>query len=220
MLPDDPTTFVQVAEVTKVTEIRVPSGRLIVASPWPEDDDPELRRRAGRELRERIPPGVFRVEAAWTQAPYEFTGERFDGREVAAIRLRVTDAPVARWDMALGVEDEIERVRPGDRVGFNSETNMGCFADATAWPSLTDPFRRFWQESPGSPKQGRDTVTLADDWFERASDDTHRADLVTFPAEGTSVVWLGRTATGSIASVVVADGYRSRTDTPPTDSSD
>ncbi|MFG2368130.1 DUF4241 domain-containing protein [Streptomyces mirabilis] len=218
-LPDDPMSFIQVVEVTEVTEIRIPSGRLIVDSPWPEEDDPELKTRVGRELEERIPPGVFRVEAAWTQAPYEFMGEHFDGREVAAIRLRVTDAPVVRWEMALGVEDDIERIRPGDRVGFNSETNMGSFADAATWPSLTDPFRGFWQESPGGPMKGRNTVTLFDGWFERASDDTHEADLVTFPAEGTSVVWLGRTATRSIASVVVADGYHSCVVTLSADSS-
>jgi hypothetical protein len=62
-------------------------------------------------------------------------------------------------------------------------------------------------------------VTLFDGWFERASDDTHEADLVTFPAEGTSVVWLGRTATGSIASVVVADDYHSCVVTLSADSS-
>lgn len=185
-LPDDPTTFIQVAEVTEVTEIRVPSGRLIVDSPWPEEDDPELRTRVGRELRERIPPGVFRVEAAWTWAPHEFMGEHFDGREVTAIRLRVTDAPVVRWETALDVEEDIDRIRPGDKAGFNSETNMGSFADAAAWPSLTDPFRMFWQQSPGVPSKDRhDIVTLFDGWFERVSDDTHQADLVTFPAEGT-----------------------------------
>ncbi|MQS16458.1 DUF4241 domain-containing protein [Streptomyces kaniharaensis] len=207
--PDDPTTFVQVAEVREVTTIRIPSGRLIVDSPWPEDDDPELTVRVGRELAERIPPGNYRVEAAWTQAPYEFMGERFDGREVAAIRLCITETPVMSWEMAIGVGDDIETIRPGDRIGFTSETNMGSFSDAAAWPALTGPFREFWRRQQAGNRQPRDTESLFDDRFERASEEGHGADLVTFPAEGPSVVWLGRTGTGVIASVAVADGYHS-----------
>lgn len=207
--PDDPETFVQVVEVTEVTTIRVPSGRLIVDSPWPEDDDPELETRVGRELAERIPPGIFRVEAAWTEAPYEFMGERFDGREVAAIRLCVTEAPVVGWEMALSVADDIETLRPGSRIGFNSETNMGSFADAVAWPTLTAPFREFWRGCQTGNRQPRETESLFDDYFERVSDEEHEADLVTFTAEGLSVVWLGRTESGAIASVAVADGYHS-----------
>ncbi|GGV90045.1 hypothetical protein GCM10010228_77680 [Streptomyces massasporeus] len=206
---DDPETFVQVVEVTEVTTIRVPSGRLIVDSPWPDDEDPELETRVGRELAERIPPGVFRVEAAWTEAPYEFMGERFDGREVAAIRLCITEAPVAGWEMALGVEDDIDTLRPGSRIGFNSETNMGSFSDAVAWPTLTAPFREFWKGCQTGTRQPRETESLFDDYFERVSNEEHEADLVTFTAEGASVVWLGRTESGSIASVAVADGYHS-----------
>ncbi|MEU1510333.1 hypothetical protein [Kitasatospora sp. NPDC005748] len=48
-----------------------------------------------------------------TVAPYEFMGERFGGRELAAVRLRIAEAPVTRWEMALGVGDDIERIRPG-----------------------------------------------------------------------------------------------------------
>ncbi|MFJ4185063.1 DUF4241 domain-containing protein [Kitasatospora sp. NPDC089509] len=213
--PDDPTILVQVVEVSEVTTIRVPSGRLVVDSPWPEDDDPELTVRVARELAERIPPGTYRVEAAWTQAPYEFMGERFDGREVAAVRLCIADAPVVRWELALGVRDDIATIRPGDRIGFNSETNMGSFSDAAAWPALTAPFREFWRGIRAGNRQPRETEGLLDDCFERASDEGHGADLVTFPAEGPSVVWLGRTARGAIAAVAVADGYHVSDRIPP-----
>ena len=96
---DDPTTFIRVVEVQEITTIRVPSGRLIVDSPWPQDGDPGLRRRVGRELAARVPVGAFRVEASWTEAPYEFMGERFDGREVAAVRLCISEDPVAGWEI-------------------------------------------------------------------------------------------------------------------------
>ncbi|MEU1423402.1 hypothetical protein [Kitasatospora sp. NPDC005751] len=29
------------------------------------------------------------------------------------VRLRIAEAPVTRWEMALGVGDDIERTRPG-----------------------------------------------------------------------------------------------------------
>ncbi|MFE1874759.1 hypothetical protein ACFW9N_28415 [Streptomyces sp. NPDC059496] len=67
---DDPATFVEVVEVEEVTTIRVPSGRLIVDSPWSE--------ARGREIVARVPPGTYRVEAAWAQAPYEHGGEYVD----------------------------------------------------------------------------------------------------------------------------------------------
>ncbi|WP_189956459.1 DUF4241 domain-containing protein [Streptomyces alanosinicus] len=204
----EPATVVRVVEVREVTTVRVPSGRLIVDSPWPDDDDPELSLRAGRELKERLPSGAFPAEAAWTEAPYEYGGEQFDGREVAAIRLRIRDAPVTCWEMALGVGEDIERISPGERIQFYSEQNMGCFADATAWAPLTQPFRAFWQDAEAGRQNGRDTEDLFDGDFERVGDDVLEADLVTFIAEGNAVVWLGRTETGSVASVVVANGYR------------
>ncbi|MEV7602853.1 DUF4241 domain-containing protein [Kitasatospora sp. NPDC089797] len=204
---DDPATPVRVVEVREVATIRIPSGRLVVDAPWPQEDGPDLRTRVGRELAERIPAGVFRMEAAWTEAPYEFMGERFDGRELAAVRLRITEAPVTRWEMALGVGDDIERIHPGKRVGFETETNMGSFADAVAWPVLTDPFLEFWRGFRTGNRQPRHTESLFDGAFERVADDEHGADLVAFDAEGSSVVWLGRTKTGAVASVAVACGY-------------
>ncbi|MGF1427037.1 DUF4241 domain-containing protein [Kitasatospora sp. LaBMicrA B282] len=210
--PDDPATSVRVVEVTEVTRLRIPSGRLIVDSPWPEDGDRELRTPVGRELAERITPGTFRVEAAWTEAPYEFMGEHFDGREVAAVRLCITDDPVTGWEMALGIDDDVEMIRPGDRIGFNSEANEGSFADAAAWPALTAPFREFWRGLRDGLQQPtlRATESLSDGRFERARDEARGADLVTFAAEGSCIIWLGRTETGSIASIVaVAYGYHS-----------
>ncbi len=207
-LPDGPTTSVEVVEVVEVTTIRLPSGRLVVDEPWPKESDPETGAPAGRELAERIPPGAYRVEAAWTEATYEFMGERFDGREVAAVRLRVTDDPVARWELALGVEDDIERVQPDDRIGFSSETNMGSFADATGWPVLTAPFREFWHGIRNGNGRPRATENLGGGSFERTSDEALAADLVTFPVDSGSVIWLGRTAAGGIATVVAAADVR------------
>lgn len=204
---DDPTIFVQVVEVADVATVRIPSGRVIVDSPWPDDGDMQLGTPIGRELLERIPPGVYQIEAAWTEAPYEFMGEHFDGREVGAVRLHIVDEPVATWEMALGVDDDIDTLHPGDRIGFNSETNAGCFADASAWEALAAPFRRFWQGFQAGDPQPLATESLCDGSFERTSDEALGADLVTIPSEGTTVVWLGRTGAGTIASIATVVAY-------------
>ncbi|TLQ46280.1 DUF4241 domain-containing protein [Streptomyces marianii] len=199
VLSDHPLTFVEVVEVSEVTSIRIPSGRLIVDSPW-TDEEP-------RELKERISPGVYRVDAAWVEAPHEFMGEYVSGRECAAIRLCVRDAPVVGWEMGLAVGDDIERLQKGQEVGFETDTAMGCFSDAVAWSALTAPFRSF-REACESREPGtfvsRDTAGLCDGYFERSPDESHGADLLTFVAnEGRTVVWLGRTDSGSVASIVV-----------------
>lgn len=196
---DDPATFVEVVEVVEVTTIRVPSGRLIVDSPWSED--------RGREIVARIPAGTYRVEAAWTEAPYEFGGKYFDGRECAATRLRVSDDPVVVWEAGVGVNDDI-----GDAdvaaAGFHSDSEaMGAIADAEAWEALTEPFRRFQQAvAPWvtAPTPDRDTEDLGGGWFEKSSNEGLEADLIAFDvAEGWAPVWIGRTRTGAVASILV-----------------
>ncbi|KJY41856.1 hypothetical protein VR46_24045 [Streptomyces sp. NRRL S-444] len=195
---DAPLTAVEVVEVEEVTTIRVPSGRLIVDSPWSEDQ--------GREIVARISPGTYRVEAAWTEAPYEHGGEHFDGRECAATRLRVSDDPVVVWEAGVGVNDDI-----GDAdvaaAGFHSDSDAtGAIADAEAWEVLTAPFHCFRRETPpsGTPGPDRDTENLCDGWFEKSRDEELKADLIAFDvAEGWSPVWIGRTRTGTVASIIV-----------------
>lgn len=142
---DDPTTPVVVTSVEEVTTIRVPSGRLVVDAPWDDDDTWRYERglptRPPRELAVRIPPGVYRVEIAWTAGPYEFFGEHFDGVECAATRLRISDAAVVGWEMGLGVGEDIDRLPPSEHPRFGADHNVGCFADAGAWTTLSAPFR-------------------------------------------------------------------------------
>ncbi|MFF4448735.1 DUF4241 domain-containing protein [Streptomyces sp. NPDC001502] len=202
---DDPTTPIVVTGIEEVTTIRVPSGRLVVDAPFDDDDVSRYERglptRPPRELAVSIPPGVYRVEIAWTAGPYEFFGEYFDGVECAATRLRLSDDPVIGWEMGLGVEDDIDRIQPGKEPQFYSDANVGCFADAGAWTTLSAPFRAF---KDGIPVP-RDTERLPG-WCERVRDESQQADLVTFGAESGGIVWLGRTATGDVAAIVVTSG--------------
>ncbi|MGB9996774.1 DUF4241 domain-containing protein [Streptomyces pseudogriseolus] len=202
---DDPTTPVVVTGIEEVTRIRIPSGRLVVDAPWHDDEVREYERglptSPPRELAARIPPGAYRMEIAWTAGPYEFFGEHFDGVECAATRLCISDEPVTGWEMALGVDDDVDRLQPGERVRFSSDANVGCFADAGAWTALAAPFRTYVDGTPAP----RDSEKLPG-WCERVSDESRQADLVTFHAESGGVVWLGRTRTGDVAAIVVTSG--------------
>ncbi|MFD5624051.1 DUF4241 domain-containing protein [Streptomyces yangpuensis] len=201
---DDPTTPVVVTGVEELTTIRVPSGRLVVDAPWDDDVwryEDGLPTRPPRELAVSIPPGVYRVEIAWTAGPYEFFGEHFDGVECAATRLCISDDPVVGWEMGLGVDEDINQFQSGDKPRFFADANVGCFADAGAWTTLSAPFRTFVDRVPAA----RDTERLADG-CERVRDESQQADLVTFGAESGGVVWLGRTKAGDVTAIVVTSG--------------
>ncbi|MFJ7410272.1 DUF4241 domain-containing protein [Streptomyces sp. NPDC098077] len=202
---DDPMTPIVVTRIEKLATIRVPSGRLVVDAPWDDDEIWEYGRglptRPPRELAVRIPPGVYRVEIAWTSGPYEFFGEPCEGVETAATRLCVSDDPVVGWEMGLGVGEDIDRLQAGDEPRFYSDANVGCFADAAAWATLSAPFRKVVDGIPAP----RDTEQLADG-CERVRDESQQADLVTFGAESGGIVWLGRTKAGDVARIVVTTG--------------
>ncbi|MGJ5748754.1 uncharacterized protein DUF4241 [Streptomyces puniciscabiei] len=202
---DDPTTPVVVTEIEEPATIRIPSGRLVVDAPWHDDETWEYERglptSPPRELAVRIPPGTYRVEIAWTAGPYEFFGEQFDGVACAATRLRISDDPVVGWEMGLGVDDDVDRLQPGEQIRFYSDANVGCFADAGAWRALSAPFRAYVNGMPVP----RNSEQLPDG-CERVSDESQQADLVTFTAESGGVVWLGRTKTGDVAAIVVTSG--------------
>lgn len=114
---------------------------------------------------------------------------------------------MAVWEMGLATGDDIECLRQGDEVGFNTDTSTGSFGDATAWAALTAPFRKFWEQcrtAAPSTLVSRATESVGGGEFEMVRDEAQGADLITFSAtEGLSVAWLGRTEDGELSSIVV-----------------
>ncbi|MFD0526007.1 DUF4241 domain-containing protein [Kitasatospora arboriphila] len=200
--PHTPYSWIEIVGVQEVTVIRLPSGRLVVDSPWSTAPP--------RELALRIPPGDYRVEVAWADSPSLIDGYYREHRECAATRLCVRDEPVVSWEVALGVGEE----GPGPDTaasGFAAEEAMGCFADATAWEQLTEPFRRDLAKVTaagfGGPPIGRDTEDLCDGHFELVRDEARGADLLTVCVpEGWAQVWVGRTRDGEVAVVLARVG--------------
>lgn len=207
--PHTPYSWIEIAEVQEIAVVRLPSGRLVVDSPWGTEPP--------RELAFRIPPGEYTVEASWADRPYLRDGYYDEYRECAATFLRVRDEPVATWELALGVGED-PNLRAAD-AGFAAEESMGCFADATVWEPLTEPFRRHLADVTaagfGGPPIGQDTAErfepvrehLCEGYFDLVRDEERRADLLAFGVpEGWAQVWAGRTHGGEIA-VIVAPGH-------------
>ena len=96
---------------------------------------------------------------------------------------------------------DVDRLEPGERVRFSFDANVGCFADAGAWATLAAPFRTYVDGN----QVPRDSERLPG-WCERVSDESQQADLVTSQAESGGVVWLGRTRTGDVVTIVVTSG--------------
>ncbi|MFJ8233682.1 DUF4241 domain-containing protein [Streptomyces sp. NPDC094448] len=204
---------VTVVELIHAATIRIPSGRLGVGTPWPDDSFSPWHaeeRPDGDwwELAERIPPGAYRVETAWTSAPFEYQGRTTDMRDCCGTRLVIRDEPVVGWEMALGAGERVEDVPEGLEPGVYLETGLGCFADAAHWGTLTRLFRKARGETAGRPGESEQrAVEALPDGNELVRDDRAGADLVTLAVDdGTMVSWLGRTAEGEAAAVVVAPG--------------
>ncbi|MFF3557918.1 DUF4241 domain-containing protein [Streptomyces tsukubensis] len=202
---------VTVTELIHAATIRIPSGRLGVGTPRPDDTfaaghAEEWPDGEWWELAERIPPGAYRVETAWTSAPFEYQGKITDMRDCAGTRLILRDEPVVGWEMALGVGERVEDVPEGLEPGVYIETGPGCFADAAHWGTLTRLFRKAHEETADRPAESEQrAVEALPDGNELVRDNTVGADLVTVAVDdGTMVTWLGRTAEGEPAAVVVA----------------
>ncbi len=155
--------------------IRLPSGRLVVADPGWLFTDPV-------PLADTVPPGeypvdVFRVETWGT----------------VACRVRVTDAPVASWHLALLDGDDELSFGDGEFNGNPVDTATIGLVDAdgvSAYPEadVMDVMSRA-AEAPYDTISDRETGT----------------DLVVVPGwtDGAYPTWLGRTEDGAIACVVV-----------------
>ncbi|MGV9453751.1 DUF4241 domain-containing protein [Streptomyces sp. NPDC003635] len=190
--PVEPWEATRTAEPRHIAMVRIPSGRLVVS-------DPHDRRP--RELVERLPPGAYPLEAAVVVGEGEYGGDRFPVTEETAVRLVVRNEPALSWELALSEGEDPRLLLDGHAYGFGTDGAAGSFADAAAWETLSDKARRHYEDHTACESLGNGYV--------RAVDQTTGSDLVTFctGGDGTWPVWLGRSAAGTLVSVVVITSY-------------
>jgi hypothetical protein len=113
-------------------QLRVPSGRLLVADPFTttfEEPGPALARTA--------PTGIFPVEVALA---------RFDDADqriaCARVRFGAPEAPVERWDSALW--EGQEPFDDGSSSAYEVDAGMGCFFDRDATSVVDEATANAW----------------------------------------------------------------------------
>ncbi|MFE1899226.1 DUF4241 domain-containing protein [Streptomyces yangpuensis] len=183
---------VRVLDAVPCGSLRVPSGVLAVDCPQSGDEEPRIT--------VAVPPGTYPVKAASVEVVDKGYGSY---EELVAIRLQVSDAPVAAWEMALGPGDDTLRLRDGAAFGFGTDAAMGAFGDAMTWQDLRDLLER--AHRPGSPEADRIASTEAGAHLDGGG---LGADMAVFCTGGDGVypVWVGRSASGEVVCVDVETG--------------
>lgn len=185
-----------VVEPRRSGTLRVPSGLLAVSGPDGLSDD-------GPAITVSVPPGEYVLEEARVRVGYdcEWSQGWVTHTDTTAVRLRISESPAVSWEMALGPDDDPRLLGEHEIFGFGTDGATGCFADAGAWESLHRRFERHLVH--GEPDAGEDMPDSM--YFLRAQDEASGGELVAFATTGDGVhpVWVGRSADGDLAEVVV-----------------
>ncbi|WP_227983419.1 DUF4241 domain-containing protein [Nocardia spumae] len=166
--------------------LRVPSGQLAAADPgWIEDNIDERRVVT-------VPAGEYPVTLALM---------RFDdsGARVGGAKMTVTDAPVARWEMALRAAEDPDLLGKDEFYGVGVDTGVAAFFDATRGPLVDE--------------EGADTFDeqilyggLEGDVVVEVAESDSEPNLIAFYAgwgDGAYPLWIGRADDGHVCCAVI-----------------
>ncbi|WP_434594779.1 DUF4241 domain-containing protein [Streptomyces sp. A5-4] len=185
-----------VVEPRRTGTLRVPSGLLAVSGP-------DNLSGEGPAVTVPVPPGEYVLEEAQVHFGYDCEWRQgwVTRTDTTAVRLRVSETPALSWEMRLGPDDDPRLLGENEIFGFDTDSATGCFADAGAWESLHRLFERHLvQGEPGAGEDIPDSMYLV-----RTRDEASGGELVAFATtgDGTYPVWVGRSADGAVAEVVV-----------------
>ncbi|WP_406859076.1 DUF4241 domain-containing protein [Streptomyces sp. HUAS MG47] len=185
-----------VVEPRRIGTLRLPSGLLAVSGPdFPPGDGPAVT--------VPVPPGEYVLDEARVHFGYDCEWSRgwVTRTDTTAVRVRIGETPAVSWELGLGPDDDPRLLGEDEVFGFGTDGATGCFADAGAWRELHRRFERHLVE--GEPDVGED---ISDSMYLlRTRDEASGGELVAFATtgDGTYPVWVGRSADGAVAEVVV-----------------
>lgn len=185
------------ATVTALPEaaLWLPTGRVAACDPFVglgDDVDP---------FTETVAPGTYSVAVAVVEVARADTPE-FTHERVAAAWLRVSDAPTARWTLALSGGQDLDELKDTEFFGYGVDAGTGCFVDASGTTALGDFI-------------GEDGDRLIDAMYGADTSISCRPVALTDPATGHGFVafpsgwgdgayptWVGHTATGEVTGFI------------------
>lgn len=112
----------------------LPSGRLVACDPMAY-----LGLEGSRPFRDQVAPGRYRLEAAlvtWSLADEE--PQVPPHRDLAALRLVITEVPAVSWGQALSGGQCPGDLGPDEFYGYGVDAGVGAFHDASAGPDFAD----------------------------------------------------------------------------------
>ncbi|MGW2202079.1 DUF4241 domain-containing protein [Streptomyces sp. NPDC001774] len=189
-----------VVEPRRIGTLRVPSGLLAVSGPDVDHED-------GPHITVPVPPGEYVLEEAQASHTYHCEWERSEvtRTDTMAVRLLVSDARAATWEMALRPGDDIRLFIENQISGFDTDGATGCFADAGAWEPLIALFDKGLIQ--GDPDLDPDVYEDISDsmYLLRTRDRASGGELAAFATtgDGTYPVWIGRCEAGEVVGVAV-----------------
>ncbi|SHN47167.1 DUF4241 domain-containing protein [Cryptosporangium aurantiacum] len=167
-----------IVELREAGELRMPTGRLVAADPYPLEF-------GNKPFTETVPPGSYPVIISYLP----------DSGTTAAARLVIRDEPVERWELALCAGQDTIALGDGEFYGFGVDTGTACFVDAAgadALPALLEPRWIEFHDREHGPTQ---TVDLGESG----------ANVISWASgygDGSYPTWIGRTKGGEIACFV------------------
>lgn len=184
-------------DVVDVGKLAFPSGRVVVRDPgrWVADEAEDAE-----PLTALVTPGLWRVSISvvhWDESPDPRVPAPL--RKVTALKADSGAERVQRWELGLRPGQTAPDSDAESLPGFSVDGGLGCLVDATGLKFL----RQLWQHD-------RD--------LEEAPDgvDGREAEIITAPdllagmvifecgmGDGVYPVWLGRSATGDVVSILV-----------------
>ncbi|MCP3798087.1 DUF4241 domain-containing protein [Allokutzneria sp. A3M-2-11 16] len=174
--------------VQEAGKLNVPSGRLIACDPnvvspsWPMPP-----------FTVSFPPGHYPVLVSLVHRGAQAQGHP----TVAAVKVRLSEQPVQRWELALTPDQDPAELADDEFFGYGVDAGTGCFADAEAIAAM----ERLVDDGEGPLCEGLAEAEGA----VNVTDAESGLNVVAFQAgygDGSYPTWLGRATDGSPAAFV------------------